>query len=89
MVTLDTAGHKPEELNVELLHGPIDLWDNFVVRYTTRLAPVDSNPAQNGDVVFSGRMPLREAGLYGYVIQITAYHPDLPASRKFNYVLRG
>ncbi len=36
-VTVSTAGHDPSELKVEILHGPVDMWDNFIVRHSTEL----------------------------------------------------
>lgn len=88
-VLVDTAGHNPDELNVELLHGPVDLWDNFIVQHVTRLITANSNPELNGDVLFSGYIPISHAGQYGYVVQITPNHPNLAFSKKFDVVHRG
>jgi starch phosphorylase len=88
-VIVDTAGHGPAELNVELLHGPVDLWDNFMVRHVTRLTADGSGPETSGEVLFSGLIPLRDAGQYGYVVQITPNHPNLAFSHKFDLVQRG
>jgi glycogen phosphorylase len=90
VVGVETSGHQPEELNVELLHGPIDLWDNFKVRHVTRLAPENQARAVGSEqVLFSGWIPLSHAGLYGYVVQVTPEHPNLPASRKVALIHRG
>jgi starch phosphorylase len=88
-VTVDTAGHHPSELNVELLHGPIDLWENFKVRLITSLRADESSPPNNGNVLFSGLIPLSHTGLYGYVVRVTPRHPNLPSSQRLDLVHRG
>jgi starch phosphorylase len=88
-VILNTAGHSPQEFKVELLHGPIDLWENFKIRHITRLNADASRPLANGDVLFAGSIPLSHTGLYGYVVRITPDHPNLPFSHSFDLVHRG
>jgi len=89
VVTVDTAGHTPNELRLELLHGPIDLWENFKVRHTTLLQARGFSPENNDYVLFSGRMPLSHTGLYGYVVSITPENPNLPFSESFDLVHWG
>ncbi|MFZ5979347.1 MAG: alpha-glucan family phosphorylase [Candidatus Zixiibacteriota bacterium] len=89
VVSIETSGHSPEELRVELLHGPIDLWEEFKVRHITRLQPVNSGSAEDGTVRFSGHIPLLHSGLYGYVARVTPEHPLLPRSQWANLVHRG
>jgi len=88
-VSVDTAGHHPSELNVELLHGPVDLRENFKVRHISPLAADESRPRENGCSLFSGLIPLSHTGLYGYVVRVTARHPNLPASQRLDLVHRG
>ncbi len=87
-VIVNTVGHSHDELKVELLHGPIDLWENFKVRHITRLNASSTNLG-NGDVLFTGSIPLSHTGLYGYVVRITPDHPNLPFSQSFELVHRG
>jgi len=87
-VLVDTAGHNPEELRVELLHGPIDLNDNFKVRYSTRLCATQSQ-VEDGKVLFQGSIPLDHTGLYGYMVRITPEHPNLSLSQRCELVHRG
>jgi len=89
VVTVDTAGHDTHELNVELLHGPIDLWENFKVRHITRLTADEGGPDTNGDRVFSGLIPLSATGRYGYVVRVTPQHPNLAFSQRQYLVHRG
>ncbi len=88
-VSVDTAGHSPSELRVELLYGPIDLWDNFKVRHVTRLAPKSEALQSEGAALFSGLIPLLHTGLYGYMVRIMPEHPNLAYSHGFHLVHRG
>jgi len=87
-VVVDTAGHNPNEFRVELLYGPIDLNDNFKVRYSTLLSANES-PTDDGKVLFQGSIPLDHTGLYGYMVRITPEHPNLSLSQRFELVHRG
>jgi starch phosphorylase len=88
-VRIDTAGHKPHEFKVELLHGPVDLWDNFKVRHVARFQPDLSAPPSNGDVLFTGLIELSDTGRYGYVVRITPDNPNMPLSRSLDLVHRS
>jgi starch phosphorylase len=83
---VDSAGHSPEELHVALIHGPIDLWDNFKVRLITRLKPEPGAWDGSSPVKFSERVLLSHTGLYGYQIRITPEHPNLAPSQRFSLV---
>jgi starch phosphorylase len=89
IVSVDTAGHNPNEVKAELLHGPIDLWENFKECQVTRLTPDLSRPGTDGGIIFSGLMPLTYTGLYGYMVRLTPEHPNLPFSQSFDLVHRG
>lgn len=88
-VQIETAGHAPEELKVELLHGPIDMWENFTVRHAAVLTPSPDRDSGTGSVRFSGKIPLSQTGLYGYIVRITPFHPYLPFSQRFSLLQRG
>jgi glycogen phosphorylase len=88
-VVIETAGHGAGELNVELLHGPIDMWENFTVRHAATLAAVPGQESSDGTVTFSGKIPLTQTGLYGYIVRITPLHPYLPFSQRFSLIHRG
>ena len=88
-VTVNLAGHKASEIKVELLHGPVDLWERFKVRNVTRLHPQLEAPDAHGEVVFSGLIPLSHTGLYGYGVRISSYHPNQPPSQALELVLRA
>ncbi len=84
-----TAGLNPDELRVELLHGPIDLWDNFKVRLITQLEPKTVLDQDGGRVAFAAMIPLMHSGLYGYEVRVTPEHPNLAFSDRLTYVKRG
>ena len=88
-VSVDTAGHNPNELRVELLHGPIDLWENFKVRNVTRLRPRPEATQPDGAALFSSFIPLLQTGLYGYFVRVTPEHPNLAYSHGFHLVHRS
>lgn len=87
-VTLNVAGHNPDELKVEILHGPINTYDEFKVRHVTVLDKF-RHVENNGDFVYSGQIPLLYSGLYGYAVRITPYAPYLPVSESYELMLRG
>lgn len=88
-VKIDTAGHAPDELNVELAYGPIDLWENFKLRKLTRLYPVNDPASGNGAFKFKGKIPLTETGMYGYGIRVTPQFPALPSLEDLDLIIRG
>ncbi|MBM4326128.1 MAG: glycosyltransferase family 1 protein [Deltaproteobacteria bacterium] len=88
-VTIDTAGHRPEELRVEILHGPMDLRDNFKQRHITLLTPAKDEVDADGRVTFMGSIPLTHTGMCGYAARVTPDHPNLAPSKRFELVLRG
>ena len=87
-VTIDTAGHNPDELKVEIFHGPINTYEEFKVRNVAVLENF-RRAQSNGSFVFSGKIPLLHTGLYGYSVRITPYMPYLPVSDSYELMLRG
>ncbi len=87
-VTVETAGHNPDELKVEILHGPIDNYEEFKVRHVTVLKNFKHAQA-NGSFVYSGKIPLLYTGLYGHAVRITPQMPYLPVSESYDLILRG
>ena len=88
-VGVDTAGHKPTEIKVELIHGPLDLRDTLKIRYVSSLEPKTTDPGDESAVEFFGHIPLNHTGLYGYGVRVTPNHPNLPLSQVFGLVHRG
>jgi starch phosphorylase len=88
-VTVQMPELKPDDLLVEVLHGPLNLHEEFTIRYEARLEPSCDNTSENGSQCFSGMIPLNHAGRYGYAIRITPRHPYLAFSHKYAYVEWG
>jgi glycogen phosphorylase len=88
-VRIHSAGHGPDELKVDLLHGPIDLWDKFKTRNVKRLDAASDISSKNGDLIFKGEIPLTETGLYGYGVRITPQFPALPSLEWSDSIIRG
>ena len=88
-VRISSAGHGPDELKVELLHGPIDLWDKFKTRNVKRLDPAADSSHENGDLIFKGEIPLTQTGLYGYGVRVTPKFPALPSLEWYDSIIRG
>jgi hypothetical protein len=88
-VRINSAGHGPNELKVELLHGPIDLWDKFKTRNVKRLDPAADSSHENGDLIFKGEIPLTQTGLYGYGVRVTPQFPALPSLEWSDSIIRG
>ncbi len=88
-VRIDAAGHSQDELKVELLHGPIDLWEKFKIRHITRLYPSKDAAPPSSEFIFKGEIPLTETGMYGYGVRVTPQFPRLPSSEDFDLIIRG
>jgi glycogen phosphorylase len=86
VVTVDTEGHNADEFKVELLHGPVDLWENFKVRHQTTLLPDTSASTKSNEVLFKGSIRLSHTGLYGYAVRLTPFHWNLAFSESFDLV---
>ena len=66
---------KPEDIAVELYHGPLDSKGDIVPAEATemRCAQVE----QDGNWLYSGDIPFRFSGRYGYTLRLLPHHEDL------------
>jgi starch phosphorylase len=64
----------PEDVDVEIYCGPLNLRDDFTERNTKQMITVGSDG--NGNHHFEGEIPCGETGKYGFTIRV------LPSSRK-------
>jgi starch phosphorylase len=88
-VTIDTVDHAPEELEVKVVHGPVDLWDQFTQYSFTKLSAQNGNEPSPGEIKFGGKLKLSHTGRYGYEVLVTPFNEYLPNSQKFDLVLRA
>jgi starch phosphorylase len=68
------AGHKPDEVMVQLYHGPLDAKGKL--EHGRAITMGYMNDTLSGDHVYSGAIPCRTSGQHGYAVRILPYHPD-------------
>jgi starch phosphorylase len=69
------AGLKPDEVTVQIYHGPVDSAGE--VQKGSAITMGYMEPLADGDHRYSGAIPCRTSGLHGYAVRILPYHPDL------------
>ncbi len=75
---VDLAGLRPEDVEVQLVHGHVNEADELWGVETTPLAFVESY--ENGRAQFAGSQPLGRTGSFGYSVRIVPRHPALASS---------
>jgi len=76
----------PNDVSVELYHGPVDTWENIRVGSAVRMdykQPSD----QEGEHWFAGSMPCKETGRRGVAVRILPRHPDLVNPHEMGLIL--
>jgi len=66
----------PDDVSVELYHGPIDTWGNIKDNLTVRM-DYKETPGQDGEHWFSGTMDCTRTGRHGIAVRILPRHADL------------
>lgn len=67
---------RPEDVSVELYHGPLDARGNIIEGDVIKMAHQD-HPGQNGEHWFSGLTPCHVSGRRGVAVRIVPNHPDM------------
>ncbi|HJZ59417.1 MAG TPA: alpha-glucan family phosphorylase, partial [Gemmataceae bacterium] len=68
----------PEDVEVQLCHGVLDAMGEIA---DPRATPLRAEPSRNGPVVlFSGTVPCRSSGQFGFTVRVLPKHPNLPHS---------
>lgn len=67
---------KPEDITVEVYHGPVDSWGNINEGVATRMT-VDTTANNNGAVAFTGSLMCPISGKYGFAVRVLPQHADL------------
>jgi starch phosphorylase len=70
------GGLRPDEVLVQLLHGPVDAAGNIGPNNVVTMK-LDGE-MQDGQGTFSGSMVCGQSGLHGYVVRVVPRHPALP-----------
>jgi starch phosphorylase len=72
---VNLGGFKPDDVDVQLFHGLVDSFDEIPNPLT---APMSHNGAHEGSSwVFSGSIPCRSSGQYGYKVRVLPKNADL------------
>ena len=80
-------GLQPEEVAVDLYHGQVDSRVNFLSNEISKLDVDGCIDKQN--YIFSGKIPCRETGRYGFVVRILPKHENLISPYQTGLVLWG
>jgi glycogen phosphorylase len=68
----------PDDVAVELLHGPVVAADELAGAKIVRLERDGSGaPTPAGVVRYQGRFSADQAGRHGYAVRVVPAHPDL------------
>jgi starch phosphorylase len=77
---------KPNDVSVELYHGPVDNWENIKDGSAVRM-DYDKVAEQEGEHWFVGSMPCSETGQRGVTVRILPKHPDLTNPYEMGLIL--
>lgn len=70
------GGIKPDDVSVELYHGPVDAWGSVREGSMVRMC-CEQNPGSDGEHWFSGTMTCKRTGQHGLVVRVQPRHADL------------
>jgi starch phosphorylase len=66
----------PEDIQVQLFHGLVDTMGDIPDPHTLPMTPNGSHP-ESGNWLFTGTIPCKASGQYGYTVRVLPRHPDL------------
>ena len=84
-VAVFTANLKPEDIKVDVYYGANTPENSLDATAVENLAEV--TPLEGGRFQFSGSLPCRKSGSFGFKIRITPYHPLIIDPYEMNMVL--
>jgi len=70
--TVELNGLTSQDVEVQVLHGPVSVTGELSTPSTTAMQPHDEQPG-----VFTAQIPCTRAGTFGYTVRIVPAHPDL------------
>ena len=76
----------PNDVSVELYHGPVDNWENIKDGSAVRMN-YEKAAEQEGEHWFVGSMPCSETGQRGVAVRILPKHPDLTNPYEMGLIL--
>jgi len=76
----------PNDVSVELYHGPVDNWENIRNGSAVRM-DYERNSEQDGEHWFVGSMPCRKTGQHGVAVRVLPRHADLANPYEMGLIL--
>jgi len=76
----------PEDISVEIYHGPVDSKANFLDRF---ILPLKHFFPSGEHVIFKGEIPCDKVGRFGFKIRIIPFHPLLKNPYSLGLILWG
>lgn len=67
---------KPEDIAVQIYHGPVDSWGNISDGVAVEMA-YQSNGQPQGECVFAGSIPCSSSGKHSFALRILPKHQDM------------
>ncbi len=77
---------QPNDVSVELYHGPVDNWENIKNGSAVRM-DYEKATEQEGEHWFVGSMPCSETGQHGVAVRVLPKHPDLTNPYEMGLIL--
>jgi starch phosphorylase len=77
---------KPQDIKVEIYHGPVDAWGNIEEGSANRMNH-DQSKDYNGVCVFTGSITCKSSGRHGFSLRILPTHGDLVDSYEAGLIL--
>ncbi len=72
---VNLGGLTPEDVEVQLFHGPVDSLGEIATPHTVTMR--QETASDNGYYVFQGSIPCRTSGQHGYAVRVLPKHPGL------------
>jgi len=77
---------RPDDISVELFHGPLDAWGNIRSGSTVPMGPRPGE-SHNGRSWFEGRLRWDDTGQHGMIVRVLPNNPDLADRYELGLVL--
>ncbi|MBN2181627.1 MAG: alpha-glucan family phosphorylase, partial [Sedimentisphaerales bacterium] len=78
----------PNDVSVELYHGPVDNWENIKNGSSVRMNyEKAAEQSQDGEHWFIGSMPCSKTGQHGVAVRVLPKHPDLANPYEMGLIL--
>jgi starch phosphorylase len=77
-VRVNLGAVSPDDVEVQLYHGVLDSMGDIA---DPRLTPLKIDGTRNGSTaLFTGNVPCRASGQFGFTVRVVPRHPNLPNS---------